>query len=529
MTSKLRWMRTIRFRLTFWYTLLLGTLLAICGVGLYFACLHLLLAETDSFLDSEVARVTSFVSSQDEDSDDNPASEAPVDVGSTTPLAQRLHQLRPYSHVSRDLVQFDTIYVRVLDARDGTVLAESPGLTRGHAASAALAKLWNMRSGPVMLSAQNTAFSHAYAGSDEENILRVSSASFRVRSRQMVCIVAVPWDHNFDILERLFSALMVGIPLITLFAAFGGWLLVRYTLQPIHRIVSSAENVDVLTMPPLIIGHHDETDSEIGQLVDTLNRMLGRIHNAFEAEKRMTRVQQQFAADASHELRTPLTILRGEVELTLNKDRPREAYQSTLRSALEEIEKMSNIVQGLTMLSRNDLTPSDNSKAFTLIDLNDLLQSVLNESAHAATNNGIMLTSRLSIDSPSVDGDRVLLRHLFINLVYNAIKYTGSGGTVHVSTRYEASSRVADPGCVVVSVIDNGIGIAPDDLPHVFDRFWRADRSRSSEGTGLGLSICKRIAEQHASIIEIDSEVGRGTTVTVTFPQENREPLSSRA
>ena len=164
----------------------------------------------------------------------------------------------------------------------------------------------------------------------------------------------MPWDHNADILERLGGLLALGVLLVLLLAALGGWALVGRTLQPIRRIVTEAERLDAAALPDALLPEAAETDSEIGQLVATLNRMTTRLRQAFDAQRRFAEAQQRFAADASHELRTPLTILRGEMELALTRPRPPAFYQATLSSAMEEIARMGRIVEGLGFLARRD-------------------------------------------------------------------------------------------------------------------------------------------------------------------------------
>jgi two-component system OmpR family sensor kinase len=240
--------------------------------------------------------------------------------------------------------------------------------------------------------------------------------------------------------------------------------------------------------------------------------MFDRIEEAF-------RLQKQFTADASHELKTPLTILLGEIEVALSNPRTAEDYVNILGSAVEEIRRITKIVNELLTIARLESGELRMQKLPIRLD-ELLLDSVSKTSAYASRrsigiNFEIHDKSGEESEEVVVEGDEDKLLSVFINLLDNAIKYSDDHSLIRVVLK--AGKDFAE-----VAIIDKGVGIAPEDLPHIFDRFYRADKSRSSDGThrgtGLGLSISKYLVEAHSGTISIRSEKGEGTTATVRLP-----------
>jgi len=263
-------------------------------------------------------------------------------------------------------------------------------------------------------------------------------------------------------------------------------------IKTIHQI--TAENLKLrITIP--------DTKDEIKHLADTFNDMLERLDKTFTS-------QQQFLQDISHELKTPLTIIRGEIEVILKKKRSPEEYERVLKSALEEINRVSRIFENLLVLARFD------SKKISLelksLDVNNVIKDILEDTEQIARQKNIKIT--FFPVSPAVfRADEYSIRRLVLNLLDNALKYTPAGGDIHIST-----SR--GNNLVVITVSDTGPGISPEALPQIFDRFYRADASRRSDGFGLGLSIVKSIVQAHNGTIDVKSSPGRGTTFLVSFP-----------
>ncbi len=303
-----------------------------------------------------------------------------------------------------------------------------------------------------------------------------------------------------EMLARLVFVLLIGSPLAVVVSVLGGWFLAGQALRPVDDITLTAQRIAGGDLTQRI-----ETTSkdEIGRLASTFNNMIGRL----EASIRQIR---QFSADASHELRTPLTITKGETELALRKPRSPEVYREALESNLEEIDRMSRIVEELMFLSRADLgevhVASDPVELDTLVQEIQMQAMVLGKEQQISTTLG-------QIEPLRVSGDEWRLRELILNVVDNAVKYSLPRGTVELGlTQHRGMARV--------TVRDHGIGMTPEEQRLIFDRFYRTDaaRAHAQKGTGLGLSICKWIAEAHHGTIEVTSTFGHGSCFTISLP-----------
>jgi two-component system, OmpR family, sensor kinase len=283
-------------------------------------------------------------------------------------------------------------------------------------------------------------------------------------------------------------------------AVGSAWLLVRRAVAPIERIGRTAEAMSAENLDLRI--DMRETESELGRVAAALNGAFDRLQAAFERQTR-------FTADASHELRTPLTTVVSESEWALRRARSPEEYRQAFATCLRAAERMRAVVEDLLALARADAGRA----AFEQepVDLADVARDVLALVASRAAAADVSLDARL--EPAIVTGDRDRLRELVHNLVHNAVQYNRAHGLVRVST-------CRSDGRVRVEVHDTGMGIAPADLPHVFDRFYRADaaRSRAVGGSGLGLAIARGIAEAHGGAIEVRSSPATGTTFTARFP-----------
>lgn len=305
--------------------------------------------------------------------------------------------------------------------------------------------------------------------------------------------------------QRLLSVMLLIAPFIIAVATVVGYVLVGHTLKPVELIV---DEVEAITDGRSLHRRLAESGSqdELGRLSSTLNRMLARLERSFMSLRR-------FTADASHELKTPLTVLRSGIERAITHPKAPPEVMEVLEEPLVEANRMRELVDSLLTLARVD----EGRAPLHLVEVD--LREVLSEIAETAGILGEQARVEVAVDVPAeplvvrVDPGRI--RQLLMNLLTNAIKYTPAGGRVWITS-------ATPDGQVVLTVRDTGIGIAPGDLPHVFDRFWRADpaRSRAGEraGTGLGLAICKWIAEAHGGGIAVQSRPGRGTAFTVTFP-----------
>lgn len=298
-------------------------------------------------------------------------------------------------------------------------------------------------------------------------------------------------------LNLLFITLLIGGPLIVLIAGGGGYFLAARALAPIDAITRTARQISAndlstrLNLPP--------TEDEMGRLAATIDSMLARLDQAFQRER-------QFTADASHELRTPLSAMQTIIGSTLGRPRTGAEYEQALTDLGREVDQMRMLTDGLLHLARNDA--AHQHVKFEPIDLSVLLQDVTDSLRPLAEEKGLQLISYIPDTGLNLKGDRDGLIRLFVNLIDNAIKYTHHGA-ITVSAEAQAGNGLA------VTIRDTGVGIAPEHLPHIFDRFYRVDKSRSTEGIGLGLAIALETARAHGGDITVESEVERETTFVV--------------
>ncbi|GIV78039.1 MAG: hypothetical protein KatS3mg050_2433 [Litorilinea sp.] len=283
----------------------------------------------------------------------------------------------------------------------------------------------------------------------------------------------------------------------------GGYWLAGRTLAPIEQLRQEAAAISAHTMGQRRrLGDHLPND-EVGRLARTFDDMLARLDAVFQQQRR-------FTADASHELRTPLSIIRGEIDVALERPRTPTMYVQVLTSIRAEAERMSRLVADLLWLSRSDNRQL--SLQVEPLDLAELLEALVEQLAGAAETAGVHLKLAMSPPIP-LCGDMDRLLQLFLNLLDNAITYA-PGSTVTVRVHPE-------PHTVRVEVADTGPGIPAEHLPHLFERFYRVDPARSREqgGSGLGLAIAQEIAQAHGGHIQVSSILHAGTTFTVTLPR----------
>ncbi len=313
--------------------------------------------------------------------------------------------------------------------------------------------------------------------------------------------VAYPVEEIAATLNDLFSSLLIAAPAVLLISTFGGWFLAKYSLLPIEDINRSAKEITAsnlsqrLPVPPV--------NDEIARLTETLNEMISRLEASFQQIR-------QFTGDASHELRTPLAILMGELEIALRSKRTAGEYEEILISAQEEVMRLSKVVQNLLQLSRAD--SGEIQLQLETVDLTALLSDICEDAMILAEDKSITVHFDAG-EAIHTRGDRVRLHQALLNVIDNAIKYTPAGREIFVTM-----TRRDD--LVDINVRDTGIGIPPEDLQKIFNRFYRVDKARSQNirGHGLGLSIVKSIVEAHNGRIDIRSAVDRGTTFVITLP-----------
>jgi heavy metal sensor kinase len=307
-------------------------------------------------------------------------------------------------------------------------------------------------------------------------------------------------------LQQLVSTIIVAFVIGLVPAVLVGRWLAGRALEPVDRMITEVREIsDGRTLHrrlavPMV-------KDEMGRLAETLNEMMSRLERSFAALRR-------FTADASHELKTPLTVVRAGVERAITRpDVPQETL-AALEETLQEVNRMTELLDSLLTLARADEGRAELHR--DPVDLRAIVAEAGETGELLAEHAGVAIDIGTPPEPVVLAVDRSRVRQLILNLIENAVKYTPRGGNVSVQL------GVSD-GKVLLTVADSGIGIAPGDLPHIFDRFWRADSARTRTGArpgaGLGLAISKWIAEAHGGTIEVQSRPGRGTTFTVTFPR----------
>jgi len=449
---------TIRLKLTIWYSAILLAGILLIGTSLWAAVRHQLLSDIDDQLEQKVGGVRAVL--EDEG-------------GGGSPEHLR-EELTEYVHATPG-----GLLIRVRDESGqellpGPPLAEQRALEEGHKSTLrTIVTPHRLRLQTERLSIHGQTF-EVQVGTDLEAIDRMLTL-FR-------------------------SLLLIAIPFVVSVAFGGGYWISRRALAPVDEITNAAKRISLENLSDRLPVHGGD---ELQRLSETWNEMLTRL------EFNVQRVKK-FTADASHELRTPIAVILTTAELTLRRERDPVEYRKSLGEIKTEAERMTSLTENLLMLARVD---SDQLRfSFEAIDIEELAGQVVSETVALAHDKDIRLEVKLDGQAGPIRGDRAALRRLLLILLDNAMKYTTAGGSIEVAT-----SRGA--GGLVFSVRDTGQGIDPNDLPHVFERFYRADKSRSgSNGTGLGLSIAQSIAQMHGGRIQVESTPGLGCRFDVLIP-----------
>lgn len=323
------------------------------------------------------------------------------------------------------------------------------------------------------------------------------------RSLQFFAQAGMPMDRHHLKLRQLTIWLAISGSGLWLVAMFIAWLLMNRWLHSLTTLSHAAKQMTESKHTRQRL-HVDPRDAEIARLSQSINQLLDHLDSAYST-------QQRFVADASHELRTPLTILRGEIEVALRKPRSADEYREVLQSNKEEIEALSRLTDNLLTLARADAGQIALHREET--DVLDVVREVAEKLQPTAATRDVSL--EIEADGPTpASCDRMQIERVIFNLIDNAISFSPAGESVRVVIG-------GAEGEIRLEVRDSGPGIQGDHLPHLFNRFYRADQSRSREheGAGLGLAIVKTFVEAHGGSVEVYSEFGRGSAFVVRFPR----------
>lgn len=457
---------SIRIRLTAWYLVMLALGLGVFGVGSWFAMRVSAFHTIDEELEDRIQGVEKFMQLQ---------------ISALSPIEIR-DEFREHSVLGPggDLFQVCN--------EKGEWLYRSAVLENSQVAIRLPNQLGDQ---PLYenLTVQNTP-------------VRFATGRVFVNGHPYTIQVAAPLKEFYEALERFRLILWFSVPLLLIGAGLGGYLISRRALKPVDQITTAAESISISNLSDRLAV--PKTSDELQRLSETLNRMLARLDTSVQRMSQLT-------ADASHELRAPVSLIRTTAELAVHGDRTNTEYREDMVQILAEAERTSRLIDSLLVLARADA--GEGGLQHELTDASMSVREALEQGRSLAGEKGIELTADLNSGPIVVRGDGEALRRLFFILIDNAIKYSPEGGRVQVCL------EVLD-GDGTIKVIDSGMGISESDLPHIFDRFWRADkaRSRGFGGAGLGLAIARWIVDQHQGSIKVYSQPGRGSTFTVKIP-----------
>jgi heavy metal sensor kinase len=324
---------------------------------------------------------------------------------------------------------------------------------------------------------------------------------FQAEGDNYTIAVFEPLDKVEGQIRDMRNLILFGLPAVLILATGGGFLLARKSLSPMVNISEQAEHISAKNLNERLKVTNPE--DELGRLAVVFNDLLSRLDTSFS-------VMREFMADASHELRTPITIIHGEADVSLSHNQTEAEYKQSLSIIRDQAKRIAYIVSDLLALARADA--KEQKLRVEELYLNDLVD----ESCRAAQSLAAPKRIRLTYDAGEdvlYEGNEELLRRMIVNLLDNAIRYTPEGGAVSAKLTCERS-------CVRLIVSDTGIGIPPECVSRVFDRFYRVDdsRARANGGSGLGLSIVKLAAESHKGSVDVASEPSQGSTFTVSLP-----------
>ena len=456
-------LRSLRFRLAVWYFCTVTAIFALAATGYWFAIRSGLNDAADTHLTYRLVGLGRYLET--------------IDVHSDEQVASRL----------REISRIGELY-QVFDDQ-GRLIAQSERLSR-------------QGTPPQPPSGLGLAFQFENSGPSDFPY-RVAWQKTAIGGRTFILGTADPQAKYEGVLTGFTSVLLLSTPLILLVATLVGVWLGRRALAPVARITDDARAITERNLSARLAV--PESRDELQQLSETLNQMLARIEQSFMRTK-------QFTADASHELRAPMTLIYTAAQYALRRPRRHEELVESLEKILRESRRTAALIDDLLVLARGDA--GRETMELAVLDARTLVRDAAEQATAMGATHGVRVTVDVDAGELPVRANEVTLRRLLLILVDNAVKFTPEGGTVTLRA-------ASDDGTVAISVADTGVGIAADDLAHIFERFWRADKVRSREvsGAGLGLPIAKQIAEQHGARLDVQSEPGRGSLFTVRLPR----------
>ena len=490
--------RSIRFKITILYTAILGVILLVYSVLLYVNLSRVIYREIDKKLKMKLIEVEWIF-----DAYTNLL--APNEYGTALPLKRALHledfeKQEAFQWPSIKKADQDWKYkIQMLGIKEDYIVVYYPS-------GEVIEKSGNVSNEIAAILKKNfpreTVNSRIISYMGNDVYLRIISRPYYRWGRiKYVIQLATPLDAHLFILRSKLELILMTIPAVLFFTSFLGRFFVIKIFQPITEIIQTAQTISHEDMSKRVVLSH--ADEEIRLLVDGFNDMIERLEKAFK-------YTEEFSSNVAHELKTPLAIIRGELEVVLRKEYPPEEYRRAITVSLEEVQRMLRTINDLLLLAR--LNSRTEVFTFETVDLIEFLTEIHEQIKVVANGKKISVELDVPTEKLSINANQLHLRRLFFNLLDNAIKFTPQGGLIKISL-------VREEDFALVRISDTGIGISDEDLPKIFDRFFHSDQTgHTPSATGLGLSIVQSIAKIHHGSIDVESELGRGTTFTTKLP-----------
>jgi heavy metal sensor kinase len=458
----MKWARSIRFRLTLWYSVVMAAGLVLFAVAIWVSMKDSLAFDLNRGLRDEAHRVAVFVNTELRE-----------------PATNLEEELAEYSSG----LPADT-YLEILDGGGARVYSSLPLFP------------WPRNTGGDTEQLELQWRNNSY---------QVLVAPFAVGRQQWRVVLATSLRQINHLTNRLRVLLIALIPAVALLATLGGMWLSRRALKSVDEITVAARSIGIANLSERL--RVPDSNDELQRLSETWNDMLSRLEEA------VTRLSQ-FTSDASHELRTPLAVIRTTAELAVRRSRSAQDYQAALTQILGESERMTRLVDDLLFLAHCDAESQQMPMA--VLNFSGLVQSLCSQVAPVASDRQIKIATEISNGDMMITGNDLALRRLVLALLDNAVKYSKPGGTVVVRL-FRASERA------VLEIEDEGCGIRAAEIPLIFHRFYRTPQTRNMpvNGYGLGLSLAEAIAQRHHTSIEVQSAPGAGSTFRISLPLES--------
>lgn len=489
-------LNSIRFKISILYIVLLGIILVIYSTFLYLSLHYTLYGELDDELRIKAQEIASTIDSYADALDRNQQSfnfavKRAITLEGEYPDKDKIIDLEHQWLQKIDKFDLKEDYINFLNVK-GNLLVKSNNL-QGALPSLTLKEMAKLREGEAVF--KSIKF--------EKRNLRIISVPFPYGDNEQYIIqIATSLKPVIHLLKIRLMHIAISIPIVLLLASFLGRLFASRILRPVLEITKTASKITYEDLSARVKA--ENVDEEMKYLVEAFNDMISRLEQSFK-------YIADFSSQVAHDLKTPLAIIRGESDVALRKKRSPEEYKRVIKVNLEEAGRMLRVIDDLLLLTKLDYRPE--FFKFEQLDMIEFLWEISEQSKILAAPKEIIVNTNLPEGKMVINADRLHLRRLFFNLIDNAIKFTLREGKIDIDAKRENNK-------VIVSISDTGIGIAEEDMPKIFDKFFHIDRinSHAETGTGLGLSIAQSIAKIHQGIIQAKSTLGKGSVFTVTLP-----------